>query len=779
MRTQTRWRDAMISALVFALLGLLWVIFAPTRFGGQVAYILVNGSSMEPMFLRGDLVIVRHAVEYAPGDAIAYRNGDLGQVVFHRIVELAQDRFILKGDNNDWLDHYQPVEQEILGKQWLHVPGAGDLVKKLRSPAVMAFFAAIIGVMLMTINSRNQNQGASQRSFRFDFPDLSVRGLSQGAEIAIFILGMIFFVALFLGIFSFTRPVHRLTADNFEFVQMGTYEYRAAAPEGIYDGPELSGEPVFQKLSDEVALMFLYHFVTERPHDLVGNYAVQAELSDVSGLKRTIPLVPTTAFEGDHFTASAIINLPQLQSLVENIEEQTGLDRAQYTLSIVPTIHILGNIQDRALEETFSPILRFYLDDIMLQVARTEADENPFQISQPGLVEGTRLVPATLSIFGLEMPVSTARTLSGVGLGLSILGGLVLYLLVHQVTKGEETALIALKYAPLLADVTGTNLDSRGQVVDVNSIEDLVRLAERHGETILHESLGNMHSYYLSHDNHIFRYQMSANMLVQRGGGLVSWKSELQTALEREEFEIYYQPVFSLENNKLIMVEALLRWRHPEKGLISPAEFLPAAEETGMIVPIGEWVLKTTCAQLRAWREPGLPQISLALNLSISQLQKNNLSELVSKNLEEAGLEPGDIRLEFSASKVLSGMEQLSPRLAELQQLGVQVWVDDFESNISLNLLTSLPVAGLKIEGGFSRRVIGGTNEGAVARALIELAHNMNMRVVAEGIEEVDQADFFRAQNCDEGQGFLFGRPMSRHELEALLHESIEVPLDR
>ena len=352
-------------------------------------------------------------------------------------------------------------------------------------------------------------------------------------------------------------------------------------------------------------------------------------------------------------------------------------------------------------------------------------------------------------------------------------------MLVNQVTEGKETALIELRYAPLLADVAASNMDGNGHVIDVSNIDDLVRLAERHGETILHESLGNTHSYYLNHENIVYRYEMSTNEIIQKGGSIKFWKSELQLALEREEFEIYYQPVFSLDSNKPIMVEALLRWRHPEKGMISPAEFLPAAEDTGMIVPIGEWVLKTTCTQIKQWRELGLPQIALALNLSVSQLEKKNLSRLISQNLEEAGLNPDDIRFELSAGKVVSGMDQLSPRLAELQELGVQVWMDDFESNTSLNLLTSLPVTGLKIDGGFSRRAIAGSNDGAVARALIELAHNMNMRVVAEGIEERDQADFFRAQHCDEGQGFLFGHPMNREELEKLLYESIEDPVER
>jgi len=779
MKTQTRWYGALISALVFALVGLIWAIFAPIKFGGQVAYILVNGNSMEPDFHLGDLVVVRRAPAYIPGDAVAYQNEDLGQIVFHRIVALDRGLFTLKGDNNDWLDNYQPGQQEILGKQWLHFPKAGGFVQKLRSPAVVAFFAAIIGVMLMTLNSNNPIEESPRNPICFAFPKISVRGLSQGAEISIFILGIIFFISLFLGIFSFTRPAQRYTADNYEFVQMGSFEYRAAAPEGIYDTPELSGEPVFLKLSEEVELRFFYNFMTSLPHDVVGNYAVQAELSDVSGLKRTIPMISTTAFEGDHFTATTTLNLPQIQSMVETIEEQTGLDRSQYTLSIVPTVNLVGSIQSRMLEGTFSPVLRFYLDDIMLQVARASAEENPFQSVQPGLIEGTRLVPAVLSIFSVDIPIRTARILSGVGLALSLLGAAALYVLVNRVTKGEETALIELKYAPLLADVTASNLDASGQVIDVYGIDDLVRLAERHGATILHESLGSSHSYYLNHDNHVYRFQMSANEVIQKGGSLTFWKSELQLALEREEFEIFYQPVFSLDSNKPIMVEALLRWQHPEKGMISPADFLPAAEETGMIVPIGEWVLKTTCAQLKAWRDLGLPRISLALNLSISQLQKNDLGRLISSNLEEAGLEPDDIRFEFSAGKVSSGMDQISPRLVELQQLGVQVWMDDFESNTSLNLLTRLPVTGFKIDGGFSRRAIAGSNDGAVARALIELAHNMNMRVVAEGIEETDQADFFRAQNCDEGQGFLFGRPMNRQELEKLLYESVEVPLER
>ena len=198
------------------------------------------------------------------------------------------------------------------------------------------------------------------------------------------------------------------------------------APEGIYDSPEeLSGEPVFLKLSKEVEMRFFYNLVTDLPHDVVGHYSIQAEFSDVSGFKRTIPLIPQTAFEGDHFTAVATLNLPQIQSLVEMVEEQTGLDRAQYTVTIQPTIQVLGSIQGRLLDETFSPALRFYIDDIMLQVAPTNEEVDPFQLVQSGLIAGTKLIPANLSIFGIELPVSTARTLSTIGLVLSILGAVV------------------------------------------------------------------------------------------------------------------------------------------------------------------------------------------------------------------------------------------------------------------------------------------------------------------------------------------------------------------
>ena len=227
MKTQSRWHSAFISSLFFALVGLAWVVFAPINFGGQIAYILVNGNSMEPDFRRGDLVMVRRAPEYQAGDAVAYQSGDLGQIVFHRIVARDQNQFTLQGDNNTWLDNYQPAQREILGKLWLHIPKAGGFVQKLRSPAVLAFFAAIIGVMLMTINSKSPMEEPPRQRLHFQFPKISVRGLSQGAEVSIFVLGIIFFIALFLGIFSFTRPTQRYTADNYEFVQMGSYEYWA------------------------------------------------------------------------------------------------------------------------------------------------------------------------------------------------------------------------------------------------------------------------------------------------------------------------------------------------------------------------------------------------------------------------------------------------------------------------------------------------------------------------------------------------------------------------
>lgn len=243
---------------------------------------------------------------------------------------------------------------------------------------------------------------------------------------------------------------------------------------------------------------------------------------------------------------------------------------------------------------------------------------------------------------------------------------------------------------------------------------------------------------------------------------LFSMEKDLRLALELGEFTLQYQPQADLANGKLCGVEVLARWHHPEKGAISPAEFIPVAEETGQIIAIGEWVLRTACAQMVEWRKAGMDDISIAVNLSMRQLRQPLLVELVKAVLEETGLEPQYLELEITEG-IMMGDNQIAMHfLNEMHGLGVQLSIDDFGTGFSsLNYLKKLPVDKLKIDQSFVRDIESDESDAAIIRSIISLGHRLNMRVIAEGVETQEQLDFLRIRGCDEIQGYFFARPMS------------------
>ncbi|MGB5079927.1 MAG: EAL domain-containing protein [Burkholderiales bacterium] len=244
----------------------------------------------------------------------------------------------------------------------------------------------------------------------------------------------------------------------------------------------------------------------------------------------------------------------------------------------------------------------------------------------------------------------------------------------------------------------------------------------------------------------------------------------LRRALERKELLLYYQPRVNLKTGAIDSVEALLRWQHPEWGLILPERFIPLAEETGLIVPIGEWVLREACTQKRIWEDSGLPQVAVSVNLSARQFRDENLSRAIAEILSETGVRPGQLEMELTESMVMHDAEAAIATLEGLKSLGVRLSVDDFGTGYSsLSYLTRLPLDALKIDGSFVRDIGKDPEDGVLAQAIISLGHSLHLSVVAEGVETGVQLGFLIANHCDEVQGYYFSRPVPPEECARLL----------
>lgn len=249
-------------------------------------------------------------------------------------------------------------------------------------------------------------------------------------------------------------------------------------------------------------------------------------------------------------------------------------------------------------------------------------------------------------------------------------------------------------------------------------------------------------------------------------------ENQLRKAIDTGQLEVFYQPKLDLSLDSLQAAEALVRWRHPERGLVSPAEFIPLAEETGLIGAIGEFVLRRAASQAREWRDMGLGDIRVSVNVSVHQLRQGNLTSLVHSVLEETGLPPQLLELELTESQLLDNVESVLYTLNQLRLLGVKLAIDDFGTGYSsLSYLKRLPVDYLKIDRTFVRDLTEDGEDAAITRAIIAMAHSLELKVVAEGVEEQQQLDFLKLQGCDEIQGFLISRPVEAQHFAGLLRE--------
>lgn len=247
----------------------------------------------------------------------------------------------------------------------------------------------------------------------------------------------------------------------------------------------------------------------------------------------------------------------------------------------------------------------------------------------------------------------------------------------------------------------------------------------------------------------------------------------LNYAIERSELTLYYQSQVNLQTHEIIGAESLLRWHHPERGLISPAEFIPLAEQTGLIIPIGEWVLRTACEEAKNWQTEGLGNLRIAVNLSAYQFSQSTLVDTVAQILDETDLDPQWLDLELTESVLVQDAEAAASILGELRSRGVQISIDDFGTGYSsLSYLQRFPIDTLKIDRSFVHSAAHNPKSAAIAIAVIQMAHRLQLEVIAEGVETSAELAFLNQHGCDIAQGYWFSRPVSASAFTQLLSSS-------
>lgn len=290
-----------------------------------------------------------------------------------------------------------------------------------------------------------------------------------------------------------------------------------------------------------------------------------------------------------------------------------------------------------------------------------------------------------------------------------------------------------------------------------SNLDQLLKCAKKAKDSVKNQG-GNLHQFYQPS----LEKKLSLNVL--------ALEQDLRHALEKDELVVYYQPQINAQTRKIVCAEALVRWDHPEKGRISPYIFIPIAEATGLIQAIGEWVLEKSCQQLKSWHKLGLDSIRIAVNLSARQFNQANLGQWLADLFQRHQIDPNKIELELTESTLVDDIPHSIEQLHQLKSVGIKVAMDDFGTGYSsLSYLQQFPFDILKIDQCFIRKIDQNPKNAAIAQAIITMAHQLNLRVVAEGVETTEELTFVHENNCDEIQGYLFSKPITSEEFTQLL----------
>jgi signal peptidase len=501
-----RSRKLMIGGATLVAAAAAWVFLAPHSLGGRTVYEVTYGISMEPAIHRGDLAVVRPATSYAIGDVVGYRNPQLHRVVLHRIVGVEDGRFVMKGDNNSFLDTYHPAEADMVGKLWVHVPTVGRAFIWFRHPAHASLSSGLLSIPLLLLGGagvgrRRRRSGRPQRPA----PDLAV--LLVPALVGVVVFGG-------LALLAFRHAPARAVEVPGAYVQRGSFGYDARARTGIvYPQANVGvGQPLFTSLVRRVRFAFAYRFESTRPHRVHGTLSLGLALTSAQGWTRALPAPRPLPFDGTPVEVEQVVDLDAVQHTLERYLDETALANDTFTLQLVPHVRVLGEVDGTPIDEAFEPTpLSFGLDNHVLRILSTgpvtsgpgAPAANPLRPSKVGSIEQTKA--STMHALLVHARVTVVRRVAL--LGAAVFGALLAILLVLRYgLHGDELTRIRQRYGRLLVAVTNAPKPGAGYV-DVTSFDGLAQIAASREAVILQHAGG----FYVEADGAAYRYRLAAS----------------------------------------------------------------------------------------------------------------------------------------------------------------------------------------------------------------------------------------------------------------------------
>ncbi len=501
-----------------------WIYFAPANIGGNTTYAILRGNSMYSKFKQGDLVLVHPKSSYEVGDIVLYKNPDIGPV-FHRIIGIDGDKFFIKGDNNSWVDSYQPTVQDIYGSLWIHLSYAGYFLKLFRSPAIFSFIITSSCFLIGNVFSNNQDELSwkvkSKRKSVSSIIKSRVPKMTYKQTDWLYFFLVILLCTIILSFVSFSKPIDHTISDDIVYTKKGNFEYFAITPDDIYkEGYLESGDTVFRLLTDSLNIVFQFQLEANNPTQINGTFRLLAEISDANGWTYPIELNPAVNFTGIKYTATSILELHQIQEIIDNFEKQTGVHYSTYYLNIKPEIHLNGAIAQRVFEDDFSPTLTFTIDDLSMKLPHQNDDvlSDLLNPSSQGIINGTKVTANIVSILGIDFNVLFLRMASIYGIIFS-LGCLLWFGNKYLKTqKQDEASRLKWQFGINFIEIKD-GFFLQKNTIEIKSLKELATIAAQEQSAMYHYQENGLHHYYVISQNNpdiTYHYQVRANLDQQK-----------------------------------------------------------------------------------------------------------------------------------------------------------------------------------------------------------------------------------------------------------------------